>query len=150
MPIIGFGFDKILAENKTSSANERAKKVETHIVINDIKEEKAGIKTKDKLIRLDFLFELAYDPKIADMLIGGHVDYVGPEKEVNKMLSDWKKDKKSMEFESVWNILNLVLIKCNIKALGLSQEINLPPHLPIPLMTKQGPAKKAGAEKYIG
>lgn len=149
MPIIGFNFDKILAENKSLERGEKANKVETHIIVNDIREEKAGIDTKDKLIRLEFLFELAYDPKIADILIGGHISYVGPEKEIKKMLSDWKKDKQKVDFESIRNILNLVLIKCNIKALELSQEVGLPPHMPMPLMTKQNPTKK-GPEQYIG
>lgn len=149
MPIIGFAFDKILVENKTVEKGEKANKVETHIVINDIKEEKAGIDSKDKLIRLDFLFELVYTPNVADMVLGGHVDYVGPEKEVKKMLSDWKKDKQKMDFESVRGILNLVLLKSNIKALSLSQEVALPPHLPLPLMGKQEKANK-GPEQYIG
>lgn len=82
------------------------------------------------------------------MLLGGHVDYVGPEKEVKKMLADWKKDKRNLDFESVRTILNLVLIKCNIKALELSQQVNLPPHLAMPLMGKQ--EAKKGAEQYIG
>ncbi|MFH0752841.1 MAG: hypothetical protein V1914_04585 [archaeon] len=148
MPIIGFAFDKILVENKITEKGENAQKVETHIVVSDIKEEKAGINTKDALLRLDFLFELVYDPKVADMLLGGHVDYVGPEKEVKKMLADWKKDKRNLDFESVRTILNLVLIKCNIKALELSQQVNLPPHLAMPLMGKQ--EAKKGAEQYIG
>ncbi len=149
MPIIGFAFDKILVENKTTEKGERANKVETHIIVNDIKEEKSGIDVKDKLVRLDFLFELVYTPKMADLVLGGHVDYVGSDKEIKKMLSDWKKDKQKMDFESVRGILNLVLVKSNIKALELSQEVGLPPHLPLPLMGKQEQAKK-GPEQYIG
>lgn len=58
MPIIGFAFDKILVENKITEKGENAQKVETHIVVSDIKEEKAGINTKDALLRLDFLLSL--------------------------------------------------------------------------------------------
>lgn len=149
MPIIGFGFDKILAENRTKGSSEKVSKVETHIVVEDIKEEKVGVSTKDKLIRLNFLFELIYEPKVADILLGGHVDYVGSEKEVKNVLATWKKDKKKLDFEEIRGILNLVLIKSNIKALELSQEIGLPPHLPMPLMNKQDKSSK-GAEQYIG
>jgi len=146
MPIIGFNFDKILVENKMLD-RERANKVETHIVINDIKQEKTGVNVKEGVIRLDFLFELAYEPKVADMLLCGHVTYVGPEKEIKQMLADWKKNREKVDFDSIRSILNLVLVKCNIKALELSQEVNLPPHLPLPLMAKQ---PKSDAEKYIG
>lgn len=148
MPIIGFAFDKVLAENRAKAKGEKFNKVETHIVIDNISEEKASIEVKDKLIRLDFVFELAYDPKVADIVLGGHVDYVGPAKEIKKLLADWEKDRQNLEFDAVRNILNLVLVKSNIKALELSQEVGLPPHMPMPLMTKQ-PEKK-GAEKYIG
>lgn len=148
MPIIGFAFDKILAENNAKAKGEKFNKVETHIVIDNIKEEKSGIEVKDKLIRLDFVFELAYEPKVADITLGGHVDYVGPAKEIKKLLVDWEKDRQNLEFDAVRNILNLVLVKSNIKALELSQEVGLPPHMPMPLMTKQ-PEKKT-AEKYIG
>jgi len=148
MPIIGFNIDKILVENKTFEKGEKVNKVETHIVINDVRPEKTAVSVKEGVIRLDFLFELAYEPRIADMLIAGHVTYVDSEKEIKQILADWKKDRGSINLESIRSILNMVLIKCNIKALSLSQEVNLPPHLPLPLMFKQQP--KNDAEKYIG
>ena len=43
-------------------------------------------------------------------------------------------------------VLNFVLAKCNIKALALSQDVNLPPQIPLPKLT----AKKQEAEQYIG
>lgn len=147
MPIINFAFDKVLAENK-STKDKKVAKVETRVTVDDIKEEKAGIEVKDKLVRLDFMFELVYDPNVASIALGGHVDYVGPAKEVKKMLNDWTKDKQSMDFEIIKNILNLVLVRSNIKALELSQEIGLPPHMPMPLMTKQ--LDKQDPQKYIG
>ena len=34
-------------------------------------------------------------------------------------------------------LVNMILMKCNIRALGLSQEINLPPHLNLPKVNSQ-------------
>ncbi len=149
MPIIGFSFDKILVENKMEKG-KMPEKVETHIIINDIKQEDAGVNVKEGILRLSFLFELEYTPKVADMLLGGKVTYVGEDKETKKIFANWKKDQKNMDFNAIRPIINFVLVKCNIKALELSQEVNLPPHLPIPVVGPQSPAKKPGAEKYIG
>ncbi len=149
MPVIGFNFDKILAENRTLDNKEKLKSVQTNIVINDIKQEKVGVSVKEGVARLEFLFELAYEPKIADITLEGHVIFVAPEKDIKKMISDWSNNKGKVDFESVKSIINLVLIKCNIKALSLSQEVNLAPHLPLPIMGSPS-AKKDGADKYIG
>ena len=43
-------------------------------------------------------------------------------------------------------VLNFVLAKCNIKALILSQDVNLPPQIPLPKLT----TKKQQVEQYIG
>jgi hypothetical protein len=46
-------------------------------------------------------------------------------------LDGWKKDKK-LPKEIMPVILNTVLNKCNIQALILSEQINLPPPIPMP------------------
>ena len=50
---------------------------------------------------------------------------------VKEVLDGWKKDKK-LPKEIMTTILNSVLTKCNIQALILSEQINLPPPIPLP------------------
>ena len=62
-----------------------------------------------------------------------------------EILDKWKKDKE-LDQKLMMQVLNFILAKCNIKALSLSQEVNLPPQIPLPKLT----AKKQQAEQYIG
>ena len=66
------------------------------------------------------------------------------EKEVDNILATWKKTKK-IEPALLGQVLNAVLIKCNIKALLLSQEMGLPPHLRMPTL-----ASKGNTSNYLG
>jgi len=63
-------------------------------------------------------------------------------------MAEWKKSKK---FETGVGkvIVNNVLMRCQIKALGLSQDAGLPPHIRLPLIATAPKAKKK-ADSYIG
>ncbi len=59
------------------------------------------------------------------------------DKQVKEILKSWSKDKKISK-DIMSNILNNVLVKCNIQALILSQYMNLPPPIPLPkVQTKE-------------
>ena len=49
------------------------------------------------------------------------------------ILDGWKKDKQ-LPKDLAPKILNTILAKCNIKALNLTQEVNLPPHIRLPIL----------------
>ena len=59
-------------------------------------------------------------------------------KKIKELLSSWEKDKK-IPNSVMPAIFNTILAKCNVKALTLSQEINLPPHIRLPIVK---PSKK--------
>ena len=52
-------------------------------------------------------------------------------KKAKEILDGWKKGKK-LPKEVMTGILNTVLNKCNIQALIMSEQINLPPPIPLP------------------
>ena len=54
-------------------------------------------------------------------------------KKIEDILKTWKKD-KSLHKDITQLIINAVLSRCNIKALELSQDVNLPPHIRLPLI----------------
>ncbi|MBI2658791.1 hypothetical protein HYX05_01660 [Candidatus Woesearchaeota archaeon] len=66
-------------------------------------------------------------------------------KKIKELLASWKKDKKVPK-ELMAGLLNTILTKCNIQALILSQEINLPAPIPMPKVQIQAQAEK----NYIG
>ena len=66
-------------------------------------------------------------------------------KKTKEILASWKKDKKVPK-ELMAGLLNTILTKCNIQALILSQEINLPAPIPLPKVQIAQQSEK----NYIG
>ena len=95
---------------------------------------------------------MEYEPKAGKILFLGHILLLDKPDMIKKIGDSWKKDKKLPEvlFE---RLLNSIFAKCNIKALALSQEVNLPPHIPLPqVRTGKIKEKKENddVKKYIG
>ncbi|MFH1972805.1 MAG: hypothetical protein ABIJ18_04990 [archaeon] len=149
MPVIGFNFDKFHVEKKKQL--EAPIKVDSSMKIVDIKKEglRMGEEDTEKILKVDYEFGIKYDPKQAEILIEGHLLYHEDEKKLDKILSEWKKTKK-FDAEMTQLIMNNILLRCNIKALLLGQEIGLPPHIRMPMIQPGKPESQKKAEEYIG
>ncbi|MFH1455856.1 MAG: hypothetical protein ABIF40_02815 [archaeon] len=145
MPIVGFNFDKIDAEKKRPV--EPPVNVNTGVVVKDMKEEKLPVGKSETVLRVDFEFTVKYEPGIADILLGGHLLYLDESKKAKDILNTWKKDKK-LGHDVMQVIMNTILIKSNVKALMISQELNLPPHVKLPTIQSQ-PIKKSKADLMV-
>jgi len=141
---VGFNFERILAEKKSPINKEL--RIKPNVVIKDVKIEEANLggDKKQKLLKILFEYQADYQPKIGNIEISGHLLYTGVQKEIEKIVDKWKKDKK-MNDDILLQFLNTVLLRCNIKALSLSQEVNLPPQLRLPTINK-----KVDPKDYIG
>ena len=130
MTIIATNFTKINVEKsgavkgKVSIANNVAiQNVEvTHIAIGA---------SKQDALKFTFEFTAKYEPKIGEILIGGELIFLEKADKVKEIAEGWKKN-KNVPKEIMASILNNVLTKCNIEALILSREINLPPPIQLP------------------
>ena len=67
------------------------------------------------------------------------------QKKMNEMVKGWKKEKK-ISPEIIQGLFNTIIARSNIKALQLEQDLNLPPHLPMPKLTRE----KKSVREYIG
>ncbi len=144
MPIIASNFDKFVAERKKPL--EPPVKVDSGVKIIDIKKEELNVGGKsESVLKIDYDFTVKYDPKQAEIVIEGHLLYAENSKKIEEILKNWKKTKK-FDPDVAQLIMNNILIKCNIKALLLSQEIGLPPHIRLPMVQK-GPSKGAEPKK---
>ena len=141
MPIVGFNFDKILVEKKHPISNQV--KINSDLSIKDLQEEKVSIGKTEDLLKFIFEFKVSYD-NLGEILLVGHVLYLEDQKKINDILKEWKKNKKIPD-ELMALLINTALFKCNIKALTLSQEVNLPPHLRMPRL-----APSKDLKEYIG
>ncbi len=143
--IVGFNFNKILVEKRKNLVKNLS--IRYNLDFLDVKEESYPLKAKQKGASFDFRFTVKYNPDFASITIEGTINYMGDEKYVNNILSTWKKNKK-LPREVYVGIVNFALDKCNVKALELSQDMNLPPHLPMPSV-KVGD-KDENPKDYIG
>ncbi|MBT3985415.1 hypothetical protein HOD38_05555 [archaeon] len=152
MPVVGFNFDKFHVERKKPI--EAPLNVDTGMKIVEIKQEEiplSGDQTQT-VMRVDYEFSVKYDPKQAEILIEGHLMFLEEKDKLIKMIEEWKKTKK-FEPKATQLIMNNVLLRCNIKALLLGQELGLPPHIRLPMIqpadSGKTPSEKK-AEEYIG
>jgi len=118
--------------------------IKHNVKLTDIQDFKLEISKDKEAVRFFFDYNVQYEPKIGSITLNGDVLYVDETKKIKEILSEWKKNKK-IDPDLAANIINTVLTKCTIKALNLSQEVNLPPHLPLPRASP-----KSNTKTYIG
>lgn len=140
MAITGIIFDKFLVEKLKDI--EAPLKINSNVSVTDVSREKSPEKDKANL-RFDFAFGLDYTPKQAVVELKGHILYSDKEKEIDRMFSAWKKTRK-IDPSLMERVMNAVLFRCNIKALLLSQELGLPPHIRLPTLAAKGRANYMG------
>jgi hypothetical protein len=132
MKIIGFNLSKILCEKKDKGPEKL--QINQNIDIKEVIKDKIPISQGEILI-VKFNFTINYSEDFAKVEFEGSV-IIAPEKEeLKEFLKSWK-DKKIPE-ELRMPLFNFIMAKCNIKALTLEDDLNLPPHLPLPRITPQ-------------
>ncbi|MBT3691218.1 hypothetical protein HOG16_03185 [Candidatus Woesearchaeota archaeon] len=130
MPIIGLNFDKIGAkkDNKITGKLE----IKNNIKISSVEQEKLSLTNSEDILKISFEFKVAYEPKIGGIQINGHILYMDEPKKIDDISKIWKKN-KGLPKELSAQVINAILAKCNIKSLMLSQDVNLPPNIKLPM-----------------
>ncbi|MBI2658213.1 hypothetical protein HYX08_05985 [Candidatus Woesearchaeota archaeon] len=141
--IVGFGFTKLSAERKEAAKGKID--INNNVTIKNVEESDLALgKDKQNVLRFLFEFTSKYEPSVGTILFEGELLFLEEPKKAKEILSSWKKDKKIPK-ELMAGLLNTILNKCNVQALILSQEINLPSPIPLPKVQMQAPDKN-----YIG
>ncbi len=141
MAVVGFNFSKILVEKKLTA--EGKINISNNVAIKDVESADFSLgKAKQDGLRFTFEFTSKYDPNYAEMLFTGEVLFLESEKAVKDILAEWKK-KKTLPADVMAEVLNSVLNRCNIQALILARDVNLPSPIPLPKVTADEANKKA-------
>ena len=112
-----------------------------------VKKEEIKLEKKQNILKFEFEFKVDYQPNIGNISLEGSVLYLDDLKKLQELEDSWKKNKK-LPPNITTNIINTVLVRSNVKALILSQDVNLPPQIQLP---KASPVKSnVKAEEYIG
>lgn len=133
MQVIGFNFKKIQAEKKNLSKDKLT--IDSNVNIQNITEEKIEAVKDKPVLKFDFNFIVNYKPDVAEIKLQGMV-LLMVEKDQSKMIFKKWKNKEVLEEIRV-PLFNLILTKCNLKALMLEEELSLPTHIPLPRIKPQ-------------
>ncbi|MCA9477804.1 MAG: hypothetical protein KDK61_08365 [Simkania sp.] len=144
MAILNFGFTKILVEKKGKLSKQI--NIKSGMNITDVAESEMIDATKQKAFLIKFAFETNYEPKLGNINLEGELLYL-LDAETAKTVSDsWKKN-KSLPKDIALKVFNKILHNCNVEALILSREINLPSPIQLPKVKSAPVQEKAPAKK---
>lgn len=140
MTIVGFNFTKLEAEKKEMAKGKI--NINNNVSITGVAEKSLSLANdKQKVLSFTFEFMAKYDPDMGSIKLIGDVLFMDEAKKAKEILDGWKKDKK-LPKEIMPGILNTVLTKCNIQALILSEQVNLPPPIQLPKLQAAQPKKE--------
>ncbi len=141
--IVGFNYTKITVE-KTARPQGKIK-VNNGLDITSVTKQPLAVARSKDVLTFTFTFTVTYNPSIGTIALTGDVTYLADPATITSTLDTWNKTKKISPQVST-EVLNIILTKCNIRALELAQELNLPAHLPLPNVNPQAEDPK----HYIG
>jgi len=128
MAVFGFNLNKILIEKQEGKKLGKIE-VRSKMEITSVKKEEVEL-TKDKdVLKFNFDFKLTYMPDLATIEFKGHVLVMSEPEATKKILEDWKKEKINDNLKVM--VYNVIWEKCNVKALELEEDFNLPHHIPL-------------------
>ncbi len=142
MQVIGFGFEKILAERKKEPKGKV--NVKYDLKIEDVAKDSVSVIKDQEVVRFSFIFKVNYGPDFAEISLKGFVVLILGKNKLKEILKHWKK--KKVPDDVRLPLFNFILTKCNLKALQLEEEIGLPTHIPLPKLRP----KEAGNANYAG
>ena len=130
MAVVGFNFTKILVEKKSSIKGKVD--IKNNVSVKNVESTDIPLGAKsDKALKFSFEFTSDYSPSIGQILFNGDVLYMSDASSQEEIVKNWKKSKQVPK-DTMAEILNTVLMRCNVEALMLSRDVNLPPPIPMP------------------
>lgn len=145
MVIIGVHITKIAAEKKPVSNVTRVG-INNNVAVTNVEEKDLalGQQAKQGGLRFAFEFTCTYSPDVGTIHLEGDVLYLIALETAKNIKKEWD-EKKKLSPELIEPVLNAALTKCNIEALKISQDINLPSPIPLPKVEKKTVAQKPAA-----
>lgn len=131
MTIIGFSFIKFDAERKPVKTTGNIE-INHNISIKNVEKTALNVGgSKSDVLRIEFAFDVLYSAGLGKIEILGDVVYSDTKEIVDETFKTWEVDKK---LNSTVNeqVFKFVYNKAIVKALELSDSLNLPSPIPMP------------------
>jgi hypothetical protein len=130
MPAIAFNLNSMKVERKAPPVGKLS--INSNVNITNINMIKLNIaKEEEPALKIEFEFNTRYEKDFASILMNGDVIYIGEKKVLEKAVKDWK-EKKDIDKNIKKEAMNLILARCNIAAILVAREFNLPSPIPMP------------------
>jgi hypothetical protein len=130
MAIVGFDYNSINVEKSETAKGKIS--VSNSVNIKRVERNDISLgKTKQSGLKFVFEYSSIYNPDYAKIILSGSVLVIADEAAVKEALDAWAKDKK-IKKEMLENVINTILMRCNVQSLILSNAVNLPPPVPMP------------------
>ena len=146
MQVIGCTFTKIAAERSLSFKSNSS--INTDIEFTEVNKEEMPLLKEAQALKINFKFGISYSTtpdkkgeKNGEVVFEGNILLSATKDEVKDLLKSWKK--KEIPAPVRVPLLNFILKKCSAKALDLEEQLNLPPHIPFPLVKLQPKEEKS-------
>ena len=145
MGIIGFNFIQINA--KKSKPITGKINISNNVALKNVEPMKLpeNLNTQ-KGVKFIFTFTSKYEPSIGTIQLDGEVLYFEKTEAIDAILKEWQSTKK-VKAEVMESIMNHILMKCNIQSLIIAKDMNLPPQIQLPKVTRQSAKAAAGKKK---
>ena len=91
--IVNYRLDKIAIQKKNKPKGPVEAK--NNLKVINIIEETISSLSKEKALKMQFLFTVKYEPNIADIEIAGNVLYMNDQKTIKEISENWNKNKKN-------------------------------------------------------
>lgn|SRR3989344_2371818 len=130
MSIIGFNFTKISAEKSEGSQGQV--NIKNNLAIKSLEKQELSVASKEQVaLKVSFEFSSSYEPSLGNIKISANVLTLENKEKGDKIIQDWEKSKKLSD-DFMKQIFTFTLRKCSVKALLLSEDLNLPSPVPLP------------------
>lgn len=140
MPVVGFGFTKLSVERKNKITGQV--NIKNNTAITSVEKDEISLGTQNQpVLKFGFNFGLKYEPEMANIVLEGEVIWADKPDKIESTLKEWEKEKK-VGPTIMTPVLNTVLQKCNIQALILSKDLNLPAPIQLPKVSAPEDLKK--------
>nr|MDO8100113.1 hypothetical protein [Candidatus Njordarchaeota archaeon] len=153
MRVLGVVFEKFEAERNIGFEEQfpPVKSVGNNVRVKSIQETSLPTPTGNfRALKIGFTFQCVYDPNVASIRIEGYVLFEASKDEEEKMMSSWR-NRGDLPPELATPVIGPIIMKCLVKAAGLSDDLQVPPPIPPPPIPKpqtKGKDQKEG-ESYI-
>ena len=139
MTILNFSFSKIDVEKKDKVSKQIS--IKSGLNISDVSESTAMKGSAQKAFNIKFSFNVNYEPAAGHIKLDGAILYLANDESAKEIVDTWAKN-KSLPKNIALVVFNRILHNCNVEALILSKEINLPAPIQLPRIKAETAAAK--------